>query len=391
MGNGGSGDNPEARGTQTEVIPDTPSVAEKLGVGKPQPLQRPQAPRQATEIEKKATFSMDPAVASTLEMEAPTPAKVEDKPKVETPPKVEQKKEATKPVVKPAVTGTEVVEPLKVGTQTDKAKVRDYTGYSPEQTAVLKQMSNPAFEFTAEIMKQNKELSKLKTSTYLQHPQAYQLDPQFQQIQAEQYYMNAEGQHWQEQLRKILEGEKWVPLLGWNKDGSPRYGQERDPSNMDAEQVRMAMNQCYAKAQSEQGRMQQYAQNFQQQVQTDLNVIQQEQAKRFAWVTNPEELKAKLEIPGLGERTLAQVKQDFLNLIPIYMQSTPMADLAGNMFVALQIMQSKLRAAEAGKQIAETHVEEVQRAEPSSTFKAEDATKGAIRGVTKFSLAGMPD
>lgn len=65
--------------------------------------------------------------------------------------------------VEPTKTGKETVKIINLPTKTQ----RDYAGFSNEETNALKQMSNEGFDLASRVLKENRELKKLKGSTYL--------------------------------------------------------------------------------------------------------------------------------------------------------------------------------------------------------------------------------
>ena len=237
-------------------------------------------------------------------------------------------------------------------------------------------------------LKEAKELSKLKTAQFYQHPQAFVLDPEYQKLQEDHAYFKMEADHWQEQLLAMSEGKDWVPLVGWNKDGTPRYGQPQKTNKVAEEQVRMAMNQMFAQSQQALGNLQAFPARYQQQIQQDNVLIQEECAKRFGWVGDPKVLDATIET-GAGNKTVKQVREDFINLFPAYQRNTVGVDVAAHLFAALQIYGQEIRELREGKKVAEIKKEEVTRAEPTSEVRPAAEGK-TIGGVREFNLDLMP-
>lgn len=375
---------------------DTAKIAEAIAKVAPSGSPKPATAREPSASEKAINFKIEPGDPMFAE-KFPTQQLPERTvaPKIEPPTKEPlvkpEAKVEPKPEVKP-IAGKEIVEPVKIPGLDKKegTATRDYTGYSTEEQTVLKQMSNPAFEYTSKLLKEKKELEKLKGASYLQSPVAYQLDPEFQAKQTEVSFLNQEAEYWKSQLSAIKNGESWKPYLGTDAQGNHQFGPERKGGPVDEEQVRLAMNQCYQLAQQAQGGLQQYAQTYQQRIQQDNANIQAEQARRLPWVADPKLQEHRVEIPGVGERSLAQIKSEFVNLFPSYQRSTIGVDVAANLFVALQMQGIQLREAQAGKQIAEIKSDEVRRAEPTSHFRPPTDSVKSMGGVTKFSLAGLP-
>lgn len=387
-----SPDSPDSGGGDTPIVPATPSVAEMLNATKPQPLQKPQSPRPPTDAEKKLEFSMDADIADTIPTEPPSKEPVkEPAPKVE-PVKTEPvKAELPKTVKEPAKeepAKTEKSDPDFIAVSKPTGTF-DYTGHSPEEVTILKNMSNQSREHVSKLMKQAKQLeNEIKSASFLQHPEAYQLDPAYKSLQEDRYFNSIEAEYWKNQLNQIKAGENWRPVIKWNKDGTPVLGDERPPTSEHEEMVRQAMNECYQLAQSSAGKMQEYAQAQKQRFIGDLQAINAEQQRRFEWVADPSKLEHKIEIPNLGTKTIGEIRNDFIGMFPSYHRNTAGVDVAANLFVAVQILSQRLRAAEGEKQVAQTRAEEVRRAEPTSTVRP--ASQKEVRGIREFSLSGMP-
>jgi hypothetical protein len=202
-------------------------------------------------------------------------------------------------------------------------------------------------------------------------------------------YAEREGNYWRSQLVRIKAGETWQPIVGINADGTFKLGTEREPTALDEEQVRTAMNQCIGANTTAQSQLQQFAVSHQQRIQKDLGDIKQEMARRFAWEQNPEILENTMTIPGMGERSVKDIRNDFINLFPPYMRSNIGVTVASNMWVGMQIYAAQIRELQSQKQVAEVKVEEVKRGEPTGSTRAPDVGK-PVNGVKTFSMEGFP-
>lgn len=348
----------------------------------------------------KQDFSTDAAEEAELFGSSDTPAKTPAEP-AKTPTEPQKKEEVTpveptapeakkeEPKSEPQkIDGPNLLKPLVEKKQT--AGTRDYTGFTEEETRILKSMSNEAFNHVAPLLKNRKELERLKDATYLQHPDSYTLHPQYKQAQQQVYAARSEADAWQQQLIKIRSGEKWTPLVGVDpQTGKYIYGPEREPTVQDEEQVRLSMNRCLQYGEQAQHQLQQMPQQFQHIVQQDLLNIQQERARRFDWVANPELLKHELEFDGGQKRSIESIRSEFLNYFPVYQRNTIGAEVAADLFVAMQVYAQRLKLAEAGKQVAETLKQEATRVEPTAITRPSKSSAPKF-GVTEFSLDGLP-
>ena len=285
----------------------------------------------------------------------PRPVVVATKPKVET--------------VKPSVLG-EQVRPKP------SSDARDYTGYTDDQVKALKVMPNAAFDVSKVIFKERNELESLRTSTYLQNPEAYRLDPQYSKAQADIAYASAESQIWQQQLTAIKSGKEWTPFLGWDKDNKPVFAATRQASPEDEEDVRLRVMQSNQLTQQFSGTAQQLQKTFAQRVQTDNQAINQLQAQKFGWVADPKLMENTIELPGIGKQSIAQIKSTFLNQVPQYHQNTIGFDVASNMFVALQLYAQEINSLQSKLKLAEAKQGEILRAEPTSGDRVAQSSNG---------------
>lgn len=311
---------------------------------------------------------------------AETP-KPDDKKEVVTPPKEDKKEDKKEEQV---ITGPNLLKTL------DEKKVagaRDYSGYSDEEVKVLKSMSNDAFNYVAPILKSRKELERLKDATYLQHPESYTLHPEYREKQQLVFQAKREAAAWQEILVQIRKGEDWTPIVGVDEHGEFIYGEKRKPTVADEEQVRLARDKCVRVEEAVNQQLRTMPQQFQQQVTQDNQMIQAERARRFDWVADPKLMSYELETPE-GKKTIGNIRDSFINLFPVYHRKSPGVEVAADLWVTNQILQSQLKVTEKEKVVAETLKEEANRVEVTSSSRDNGANKGKLK---EFSLDGLPE
>ena len=328
-------------------------------------------------------------------------------PKAETPldvanqllaekPKIEEKV----PKVEPAKAAENVVpaktEEVPKGPLVPKSKVAaqefDYSGFTQEEAVALKQMSTGARDFTIKLLKERKELASQTGGSYLQHPDAYVLDPQFNALNEDVTYAEKEAMHWQEQLIKAQNGEKWRPVEKWDARGNPILGAEQMPTVQAIEQMRMYMNKCNIFADQKRNQLQAFATNYKQRIQQDTNTIQSERARRFGWVADPKIMESTLVVEDGSEQTVAQVRNTLINLFPPYMRKETGVQVAADLFAAFQIIQQELREAKTTGAVVQQKVADTVRAEPTTQRASSAAAQGGgkvVNGVKEFSLNGV--
>ena len=281
------------------------------------------------------------------------------------------------------------VEKGKEGTTPQQ---RDYTGYSPEEQTILKQMSNPAFEFTTKLMKDVKDLSGLKDAHYLQHPDGYMLTPEYRQLALDSYRSNMEGQLWQQQLLAIRDGKEWTPITGWSKDGQPIFGQKQQPTTQAEEEVRRCMNTCIQIQQQTEGKMQVLPQQYQQRRTQDTKNADSYMQNMFSWERDKSILDSPAPMGDGTERPIKQMLNDITSMFPSYERNSIGVRAAANAVVALKIYAARITELESQLQVAQTKTQEVQRGEPTSAVKPPSKNGHKVNGkVGVFDMAGLPD
>lgn len=320
----------------------------------------------------------------------PTEVKTDDKKPVE------QKQEISKHL-KPPTKPSDKSEEVKVEDKDKKSQVTvpkndafDYAGYSQEEVNHLKNMSIASRKYAGDLIKINKELAKQKDSNYLQHPQAYQLDPTYQAGLVDIQYANKEAQYWQKQLEQAKLGKPVKTLTGWDKNGNPLTGEEVASNDAVEETLRLNYQNAINTGNNIKNKLQEYPARYQKQIETDLGIINQTRGQIFEWNTKPELQDYTINIEGLGDRSIKQIKEDFRNLWPAYMRNHIAVDTAADFMVALRIRDSELAEARASKEVTDTKMEEVKRAEPSSTIRAAKELN-EVHGIKEFDSVGLPD
>lgn len=280
------------------------------------------------------------------------------------------------------VVGKEVIKPVNVGKVT-----RDYTGHSAEEVTAFKKMSDEGYTFTKKLITENRELAKLKDSTYLQHEQAYVLDPGFRTLQSQAHFANKEGDFWKSQLLLMKQGKPWKAITEWDKQGNPVLSNEMPASEEAEEEVRRVMNLAYGVANQAETKAAEYPTKYKSQVTNDMQAINEERRNRFSWVADPKLMDYTIPIQyddGVKEVSIKQIRNEVSGLFPAYMRSHPAVEVVADLMVALKIGQAEFDAFKSGKQVEEIKEGEVGRGEPSSKAKPVVKDVKKIHGVDKF-------
>ena len=392
----------EETSTAQVAVKDTAPAQLKSVSFKPSAAPTP-VPEHVEKMDFKDDFEVEqlPEQGSTEETGKKTEEKVEKK--VETPKKEEANtEEEVTPTEEETSTEEEApklpkgLKPPK-GTDMGKEKpavkpivpagkvARDYTGYTPEQVTALRGMSNEGYKLATELIKQTKELAKSKDSLVYQHPQAYVLDPGFQKVRSDLTFAQKEAGYWEQQLVNMDAGKELVPITGFDVKGNPILGNPIPPTKALEEKVRMMIHNCYNAAQNFQGELSKYPTKYQETVQKDIAGLEDFRKQQFGWVADPKLLDYTVEVAGLGERSLKQVREDVKAMVPPWMQSHPLVPVLGDVVIALRLLQAEKAELEGMKKVDKTKEEEQEFIEPSSKNKPSGGSKGDfVHGLKEF-------
>lgn len=229
---------------------------------------------------------------------------------------LKKKKEEVKPEVKP-------VEELKPKEETKQElvieKILEGDKLTTEEQKLFKQMSPHAREYIkAEIRRRNEkieslqkeaeELKKKSSNTipdsYLEHPDAYTLDPNYKQISANAQVLQGLSDYFKQQLTKIKDGEEWEDLVQ-SADG--KIIQVKKPASAEAEvSVLSRLQETSADLNNLRSAADQFIGQYQSRVKTVKDGMKQLEDYYFPDYKAPDFLdkneEAKLVVKKLNER-----------------------------------------------------------------------------------------
>jgi len=315
-------------------------------------------------------------------------AKKEEKKSVLTPPegKKEEKLVAkagdTKPVSK-------LITPVKE--KKEEADTFDYSKFSTQDQINLKNMSRQSREAYIKLVEENKQLSSLKDSNYLQHEQGYTLSPQYQELQTNDYLARTEGRAWEQALLDIKAGKEFRDITGFDANNNPIFSKPRPATDRDEIRVTSNLNACINAVRQNEQTLQTFPQQFKQRINQDLQEINNERNARFAWVQDSKLLDYSVEVEGQGQKKISAIKSDFKDLFPPYLKNSVGVEVASDMMVAMIIQGAELREARNGQQVATIKQAEMARGEPTSDASETTPSKLKEKGIPSvFTLDGLP-
>ncbi len=297
----------------------------------------------------------------------------------------------TPPPVKPTATPTPPVEDTLIRPKGSSAALpdkRDYTGFNADQVKALKQMPNEAFAYASKQLREFNQLQQQRQDSWLQHPQAYTLSPEYSEADTMARRAIFEAQHYEQQLLKMRKGEDWTVITNYDERGNPVYSAPQKSSDEADLKVANALSQISAQAQQFQQKRDQLANTFQQRLMTEAEAINAERAKRFAWVADPKVLEDKVDVGGaIGQATVKQIRDDFANLFAPHYHGTPIMEVAKDMFAALQILGAENRELRGQAATTVKLADDAAAAEINAESQANGSGKG---GELVFDAADMP-
>ena len=249
---------------------------------------------------------------------------------------------------------------------------RDYSKYSEEDAKYLKQMSNEAFEHFSKKSDENVALQKKLEDTSAQqmadHPDAYILSDEYKESYTNLTKAQQEQQHWRSQLIKIRNGESWSSIQGYDDKGSMVLNKESYKPTQQAEiDVEMALQEAVTLNRKFSDNMENVSKTFKGNYNEAVTLLESEQKSNFAWLTDEKVANEEIVLPNIGTTSIKAVKNSFEKAIPKTFRSHPLAELASNLFVTLQL-QSAQSTAEKVK------TKESKRKEPKTRRKGSSKT-----------------
>lgn len=292
--------------------------------------------------------------------------RVEEKRPVDTKSVEEKKSEATNSLLKPP--GSSKAKDEGKG-DTSVIEQFDYKDYTPQETEYLKNMSRPARNFASNLIKQNRELAKVKVDSYHQHPNAYVLHPEFQQLNINVHKASMEEQFWATQLEKCKKGEKVRDLAGYNQQGELVSGNEIEPNSSIEEKIRVNMMQTSQMASKFRNDLQNFPKQYQNNTNNVFKGIEEHRHQYFDWVKNPELMEYEFTDKNGATTSVKDARNKFLNIWPSFMRQDKGVQVAADLMVALILSDAQNAELLKGKQVADIIKEEGKRVEPSSQIR----------------------
>jgi len=267
-------------------------------------------------------------------------------------------------------------DPLKEEEEEDEPKGRTYEGFDDEDKQYAKQMSNSAYDhFTKKLqaLKAGKSTAE-ETQDLLSHPEAYSLNPEYQQLVTDYDKASQEKAHWRKQLVAIRNGENWRSVEGYDKNGKIVHGRDEYQPTAESEiDVQAALTEAQTMSKSFSQRAQSIQHNHATNYKDSVQMLETEQRKQFKWLEDKEMGKKTIDIPNFGKTSINKMRKTFTDVLPKVFANHPMAELATNLWINNQIMaKQQLELTEKVKKQTRNK-KDMLRGEPTSkSSKADD-------------------
>tara|TARA_R100000655_G_scaffold34973_1_gene67963 strand:- start:2451 stop:3563 length:1113 start_codon:yes stop_codon:yes gene_type:complete len=258
----------------------------------------------------------------------------------------------------------------------EKSDGRSYEGFDDEDKQYAKQMSNNAYEHFSKKLKElkTKKDAAEETQDLMSHPEAYTLNPEYQELVTDYDKASQEQAHWKRQLVAIRNGDSWRSIEGYDKNGKLVLGKEEyKPTGESEIDVQSALTEAQTLSKSYSKRAHDIQKNHTKDYKESTDMLEEEQRKQFKWLQDKEMGKKVIDIPNLGKTSINKLRKTFGEAIPKVFTNHPMSELATNLWVMNQIL-------------AKQQHELTQKIKKQNTNK-----KDMLRGEPKATTSGVED
>jgi hypothetical protein len=253
----------------------------------------------------------------------------------------EEKEEKPEEELEELTTEEVLGDPLKEEEADENDKGRTYEGYDDEDKQYAKQMSNAAYDHFAKKLKalKTEKSSAEETQDLLSHPEAYSLNPKYQQLVTDYDKATQEQAHWKKQLVAIRNGESWRSVEGYDKKGKLVLGRDTyQPTSESEIDVQAALTEAQTMSKSFSQHAYAIQNNHASTYKDSVQMLDEEQRKQFKWLEDKEMGKKIIEIPNFGKTSINKLRKTFKDVLPEVFSNHPMTELATNLWINNQIM-----------------------------------------------------
>jgi len=298
-----------------------------------------------------------------------------------------------------------------------KPAARDYSIFEPEVKAVVdkyaSKLPNELFNTLKKYAEEKKALVSEKQAieakyndaskgivklpdSYIEHPAAWQFNPQVKQIRENINLAQAQVQHYVEQVDKIEQGADWEDIVGLNEDGTfkTEVVAATDTTNAHKRAMEKIIRDKEDDLKTFMGQMGQLKTSHQNTYREIVTGIDTKLKEFCPWLVDVKQQELKFPIVNergeIEERTIKQEMDLSLSRIPATLRNSPLAPVVVQLQVGLALSNAKLMAAQNGKVQTQQVKQDITAAEPKITSRGGGAKASRDDGKIP-SLSDMDD
>lgn len=288
-----------------------------------------------------------------------------------------------------------------------KGQKYDLNQLEPEDRKFAKMMHNSAVKhfadkvknLRAEIANRDLQLKQVEDGglplSYYNHPEAYQLHPEYRTVSDNISYGEKEVRFWEKQLINIENSQPFHVYEGVDANGQDIIKGPYQPNPSAKIAVLRAMNQVSHAVTSERVKLQQLQQSFKTEFGKGQAVIDSNIKQQFGWMDKPEIQKEQLTFRDSAgkpvQMTVADAEKAFYDNYPQVYRDHPSTKAAAKLFVATKVLQHLLQKERAERKRVDITNKTAELAEPSSSAETVTTTSRKNNRLVTIGGKKMPD
>jgi hypothetical protein len=266
-------------------------------------------------------------------------------------------------------------DPLAEPEEDKESDGRSYEGFDDEDKQFAKQMSNTAYEHFSKKLQSLKEKkdSAEQTQDLMSHPEAYTLNPEYQDLVTNYDKAAQEQAHWKKQLVSVRNGNAWKSIEGYDKNGKLVIGKEEyQPTGESEIDIQSALTEAQTLSKDYSKKAYNIQKNHGNDYKESTAMLEEEQRKQFKWLQDEEMGKKVIDIPNIGKTSINKLRKQFSGVLPKVFTNHPMSELATNLWVMNQIMAKQQNELTQKLKKQTRNKKDSLRSEPTSTTVSAD-------------------
>jgi len=266
-------------------------------------------------------------------------------------------------------------DPLAEPEEDKESDGRSYEGFDDEDKQFAKQMSNTAYEHFSKKLQdlKKKKDSAEETQDLMSHPEAYTLNPEYQDLVTNYDKASQEHAHWKKQLVAVRNGDAWRSIEGYDKNGKLVIGKEEyQPTGESEIDIQSALTEAQTLTKSYGKKAHSIQKNHSNDYKESTAMLEEEQRKQFKWLQDKEMGKRVIDIPNIGKTSINNLRKQFSGVLPKIFTNHPMSELATNLWVMNQIMAKQQNELTQKLKKQTRNKKDSLRSEPTSTAVSTD-------------------